>query len=108
MSKGRNVRSFGRVNLNRQDIVGIKIEVGRQFKRKRCVSALVLAEVHSVEPNVRSGHHPFEIDEDPSAPRFLWKLEVPPVYRNELVVLFVETLPGQPNIGVRNHDSLKS
>src|ERR1700722_8483468 len=108
MSKRRDVCSFGRVNLNHQYIVGIKINVGRQFKRKRCVSALVLAKVYSIEPNLGSGHHPFEVDEDPSAPRFLWKLEVPPVYRNELIVLFVEAVPGQPYIGMRNHDSLKS
>src|ERR1022692_30765 len=64
MPERRNVRAFGRVNLNGEHVVGVKVEMRRQFKRKRCVSSLVFAEANSIQPNRGSRHYPFEVDED--------------------------------------------
>src|SRR5208282_4277529 len=50
MPERRDVRAFGRVNFNRQHVVGVKAEMRRQLKGKRRVSALVFAEANSIKP----------------------------------------------------------
>ncbi len=107
MPERRYVRAFGRVNLNREHVVGVKVEVRRQFKGKRCVSSLVFAEANSIEPNRGSRHYPFEIDEDMPAARRGRKLEMTAIDRHEFVVLVVKAVPGQANVGVGNDHPLE-
>src|SRR5208283_2213942 len=92
MPERRNVRAFGRVNLNGQHVVGVKIEMRRQFKRERCVSSLVFAEANSIQPNRGSRHYPFEIDEDMPATRWGREFEVTAIHRHEFVVLIVKAV----------------
>src|ERR1035438_4885998 len=51
MPKRWDIRPFGGVNLNREDVVGIKVEMRRQFKGERRISALVFAEANTIQPN---------------------------------------------------------
>jgi hypothetical protein len=107
IAKGRDVRPLRRVHIHRQHVFSAEIDVRRQIKGKRGVAALVLAEAHAVDPNGRGGHHPFEVDENAFAARLRWQTKTPPINGHKLILLFVEAVPGQPDIRVRNNDALK-
>ena len=79
----------------------------RQIERERRVAALVLAELHSVDPNCRGGHDTFEVDEDTLAARLGGKPKTTPVNGYKLILLVVEAVPGQADIRVGNYNALK-
>ena len=108
IAEGRNVRPFAGIEIHRQHVLAVKIEVRSKVKRERRVSALVLAQPLAVDPYRGSGHGPFEIHEDALAPGLGWKLEAAAVAGDELIAFFVKAVPGQANVGMRNHDALVS
>jgi hypothetical protein len=107
IAKRRDVRPLRRVHIHRQHIFSAEIDVRRQIKRKRRIAALVLAEAHAIDLNGRGGHHSFEIDENTLATRLGWQTKTSSVDGPKLTLLFVEAVPGQPYICVRNSDALK-
>ena len=107
ITEGRDIGPLSGVHINRQDIFPIKVEVGSEVKGKRSVAALVLAQVHTVDPDCGRGHYAFKINEDVLALRLDRQTETPAVEGNELIRFVVEAVPGQANIGVRNHHAFK-
>ena len=108
VAERRDVRTLGRVNIHGQHVLSVEIHVRGQVKRKRRVPALVLSQARAVDPYRGSGHDAFKIHEDAMAAGFGRKFEAPAIAGDELVVLFVETVPGQADVGVRNDDALIS
>src|SRR5580704_15428449 len=102
VAKWRNVGSFSRVDIYGENVLAVEVDVGRQFKGKRGVAAFVLAELFAVDPDCRSRHHTFKIDEDVLSLGFRRQLESPAIDRNKLVVLVIEAVPGKSNICVWN------
>src|ERR1700722_7738820 len=105
ISERRNIRTLAGIQIYRQHIVTVKIEMRRQLKRKWRISALVFSESRTVNPNSRGGHRSFKVDKHMLAARFRGQLEMTPVAGNEFVSLLVETVPGQTNVGVGNNNS---
>ena len=108
IAEGWNVGALGGIDLDRQHVLAVEIEMGCQLEGKRRVPALVLAEACAVEPHRGSGHHAFKVHKHALPAGFGWKLEMAPVDGNEFVVLIVEAVPGQADIGVRNHHPLET
>src|SRR5580658_677672 len=98
IAKGRNVRPLRRVHIYRKDIFSPEINVRRQIKRKRRIAALVFAEAYSIDPNGRCRHHSFKVDENALAARFRGQTKTPAINGHKLVLLFVEAVPGQPDV----------
>src|SRR5580704_1310671 len=107
ISKGRDVRTLCRVHVNGEHIFSAEINVRRQIERKRRVAALVLTELHTVNPNRRGCHHTFKVNENTLAARLGGQTKSPPVNRDKLILLIVKAMPRQSNIRVRNSDSVK-
>src|SRR5450755_2012691 len=108
MAEGRNVRPLGRIHIHRQQVFTSEINMRREVKGERRVASLVLAQPLSVDPHGGSGHDAFKVHEDAVAARLGRKLGPAAVTGDELVAFFVKAVPGQANIGVRNHDALIS
>ena len=107
VAKRRDVRALAGVDIHGQHVVAIRIEVGRKVKAEGRVAASIFAEARAIDPHRRSGHDAFKIDEHVLAGRFRRKLEAAAVERSKLVGLFVKAVPGEPHVGVRNHDALE-
>src|ERR1700680_1055964 len=107
ISKGRNVRALGGVHIDGDHVCSVEVEVGCQLKREWRVAAFVLSQSHSVEPDCGSGHHALEVDKDAFTSRFGRKLEAAAVERDKFVSLFIETMPWERDVRVRDHDRVK-
>src|ERR1700733_6302868 len=107
ISERWDIGTFGGIDLNGQHVVGVKLEMRRQVERERRVSAFVLPQASSIEPNGRGRHYSFEIDENMPAARFSGKPEMTAIDGNKFVVFVVKAVPGHTNIGVRNHHPLE-
>ena len=64
VTKRRDVGAFRGIQIHREHVLSLKIEVRRQFKREWSVSALVFPEAHAVDPDRGRGHRSFKVNED--------------------------------------------
>src|SRR5208283_5539929 len=78
----------------------------RDFETKRRVPALVFVELVPVHGNRGCGHRSGEIEEDAFALPSRQRAKVAPVGGDVLKAAFVETVPGQAYVGVRQCDLL--
>ena len=78
-----------------------------EFKREGCKAAFVFAEEDAVDPDSGSSHGTFEINEDTLACGGLRQFEAAPIGGDEFVILVVEVVPGQVDVGMRNNDAFK-
>ena len=108
VAEGRNVRALAGIQIHRQHVLAIEIEMRSEVKRKRRVSALVLAQALAIDPDGGSGHGAFKIHEDALAPGLGRKFEAAAVAGDEFIAFFVKAVPGQADVGMRNHDALIS
>src|SRR5580704_2579022 len=108
VTERRNIGPFAGININRQHILSVEVEMRRQLKGEWRVSALILSQPCSVDPDGRGGHYAFKVNENVLSARFRRKLEATAIKGHELVSLLIETMPWQGGIRMRDHDLLKS
>src|ERR1700751_604431 len=106
VSKRRNVRSLGRIEVNRKNILSVEIDMWRQVERKRRVSTLVFTEFGAVDPDGRSRHGTLEVHKHMLAACFGRKPEAATITRHEFVALLIEAVPRDFDVGVRNDHAL--
>ena len=82
--------------------------MGRQVEGERSVPALILTEAHAVDPNSRCRHRAFKVHEDSLAASFGRKPETAAIDGDELVFLFIEAVPFEPDVGMRNHNTIET
>jgi hypothetical protein len=104
ISKGRNVGALRGIDIDRENVLSVEIEVRSQIERKGRVSSLVFAEARAVDPDCGSGHHPFKVDEYVLAFGRGRKLEAAAVKRDELIRFLIKAVPGKRNVRVRDDD----
>ena len=80
----------------------------RKLERERRISSFVFAQLLAIDPDSGSGHHAFEIDENPLALGFFGQTKAAPVQGHELVLFFIKAMPGQADIGMRHDNSFKA
>src|SRR5271165_7022320 len=51
ISEGWDIWTLRGIHIHGEQILAVKVEVGRQLKREGCVSAFVFSEAFSVDPN---------------------------------------------------------
>src|SRR5260370_37764232 len=95
------------VKLDCENIFTGEVEVRRQLKEKWRVSPSILSDARGVDPHGGGSHRCFEIDEHSLAARFLWKLEMAAINRNQLVRLLLEAMPGQAHVCARDCNPLQ-
>src|SRR5882724_184110 len=106
MAERRNVRSLAGIDIHRQQVLSVEIEVRCKVKGKRRVATLVFAQLLAVDPNGGGGHDAFEVHEDAATPCLGRKLKAAAVAGDEFIALFVKAVPGQADVGVGNDDAL--
>src|SRR6266852_7747291 len=107
VTERRNIGPFRGIHRDRENIVSVPIQVGREFERKWSVSPFVLSQLMSIDPHRRSGHDAFEIHENVLALRLRGNFEMPAIGRNELVRRLIKAMPRQTLVGMRNHHFLE-
>ena len=107
IAKRRNVRAFGRVHLHRQHIVRIPAEMRCEFKGEGSESPPVFAQTDAIDPHGRGGHHALEIDKDALSRSAARELETAAIGGDKAVIVLVEAVPRQRNIGVGNDNFLE-
>ena len=61
---------LGGVDVNREQVLSVKINMRRQLKGEWRVAAFVFPKPYPVDPYRRSGHHTFKVDENALAAGF--------------------------------------
>ena len=107
IAEGRDVRPLGGVQFNGENVFAGKIEVRSEFERKGSVAAFVFAEADAVDPDGGGGHGAFKVHKDAAATRFRGQREAAAIDGDEFVGFFVEAVPGQVDVGVRNDDFIE-
>ncbi len=105
-SEGRDVRALPRIQFHGDHVVAIVLQMRGQLEAERRVAALVLFELVAVDRDGGGGHGSAEIQEDALALPAGHGPKVPAVGGDELKLRFVETVPGQADVGVRQGDLL--
>ena len=106
VAEGRDVLALRGIEFNGNDIVGVVLEQLRDLEGERRVTALILFEGMPVDGHFGGGHGAGKIDEDALAFPCRQRPEVAAVGRDELEIPFVEAVPRQPHIGMRERDLL--
>ena len=107
ISEGRDIGPLGRVHIDRQDVLSIEIDVGREVKRKGVYPPLYSPRrtplIHTVEAVITPSK-----STKTCLPRASGRqLEAAPVERDELVGLSSKLCQGT-DVGVRNHHAVKA
>ncbi len=63
-TEGRDVRALPGIDVDGENVLSVEIEMRSEVERKWRVAALIFAEANAVNPDGRSGHDTFKIDED--------------------------------------------
>ena len=101
-----DVGALGRIHLDGQHVGRIRFQVRRQLERERRVASAIFAQLVAVDGDRGGGHDTGKIHEDAAAGR--WReFEMAAVDGDELEILFVETVPGENFVGVRDGDALE-
>ena len=107
VAERRDVGAFGRVYLDHEDVLSVRMKVIGEFEGERSEAALVLSQGNAIDPNGGRGHGAFEVYEDALAPRRRGIAEAAAIGGNELVVFVVEVMPGKTDVGMGNDNGLK-
>ena len=91
---------------NGQDVGGVGLQVRRQLEGEGRVAAAIFAELVAVDGDGGCGHDAGKVHENAAA-GLRRQLEVAAIDGDELEILFVETVPGEDLVGVRDGDALE-
>src|SRR5579863_6496277 len=75
VAEGGNISAFRRINVDSQHIFTVEVDVWRQVEGKRRVPTLIFSELLTIDPDGRSRHHAFKIDEHMLSLRLRRQLE---------------------------------